>query len=420
MKKNKTGKLHNGSVLRTVLALLLVLELLAAGVLSTRLASSGSGATHRISLTEGGRGTTVTVTTGKRGASHVRRMSAYASPAGLHKLAATGNGNDNSDFTARDADKIWQTETEVEIFHVRYDGNGNMTYTVESSSGDKVLAPGTGSEYRFTLENTGEMPLDYIMTFECWMEGSDSFIPVEARLLGGGAYLLGSGDEWTPVEEINDVTEEQTLRRGAGREYTFQWQWPFERSDEEGGVGYHDAEDTVLGNAAVNRDISLHIRIRTVAEISEAPEVIDDPGTPRTDGDGRGRAWALLNLICTILSGLIGIYEFVIFLCGRKENKKAKEYDIYEGEIYTKRIKRRRHKVWDLIPAVGAVIAFILTEDMRLPMIIIDRWSPLMVIILAISVTIALLTKVKRFKKTLEDALEALENEEPQDPVGAP
>ena len=33
---------------------------------------------------------------------------------------------------------------------------------------------------------------------------------------------------------------------------------------------------------------------------------------------------------------------------------------------------------------IVAIIAFILTEDMRLPMILIDRWTPLMILLLAI------------------------------------
>ena len=37
----------------------------------------------------------------------------------------------------------------------------------------------------------------------------------------------------------------------------------------------------------------------------------------------------------------------------------------------------------ELLLSVAAVIAFILTEDMRLPMILIDKWTPLMVLLLA-------------------------------------
>ena len=38
----------------------------------------------------------------------------------------------------------------------------------------------------------------------------------------------------------------------------------------------------------------------------------------------------------------------------------------------------------ELIDSIAAIVAFILTEDMRLPMILIDRWTPLMLLLLAI------------------------------------
>ena len=37
-----------------------------------------------------------------------------------------------------------------------------------------------------------------------------------------------------------------------------------------------------------------------------------------------------------------------------------------------------------LLIALLALIAFILTEDMRLPMVLIDRWTPLMIVLLLI------------------------------------
>ena len=40
--------------------------------------------------------------------------------------------------------------------------------------------------------------------------------------------------------------------------------------------------------------------------------------------------------------------------------------------------------VLELVDVVAAVIAFILTEDMRTPMILIDRWTPLMLLLLVI------------------------------------
>ena len=56
---------------------------------------------------------------------------------------------------------------------------------------------------------------------------------------------------------------------------------------------------------------------------------------------------------------------------------------------------RKKSKLLGLIPAIGAIIAFILTEDMRLPMVFTDRWSLLMVIILLIGIATAWFTRNK-------------------------
>ncbi len=41
--------------------------------------------------------------------------------------------------------------------------------------------------------------------------------------------------------------------------------------------------------------------------------------------------------------------------------------------------------IGEIITAIGAIVAFILTEDMRNPMILIDRWTPLMIAILLVA-----------------------------------
>ena len=54
-----------------------------------------------------------------------------------------------------------------------------------------------------------------------------------------------------------------------------------------------------------------------------------------------------------------------------------------------------------LIPAIGSVVAFILTEDMSAKMQMVDKWTLMMVIILAIEVALAAFSK-----KTTDDGEE--------------
>ena len=52
------------------------------------------------------------------------------------------------------------------------------------------------------------------------------------------------------------------------------------------------------------------------------------------------------------------------------------------GEEVEKEIKKKKFwRFFSIVPALAAVIVFLLTEDMRLPMVFVDRWTLLMVII---------------------------------------
>ena len=111
-------------------------------------------------------------------------------------------------------------------------------------------------------------------------------------------------------------------------------------------------------------------------EPTPTPELedIEDPGTPTT---GYTRAWALVNLICAILTVIFSVV-LLIGLVG----KKTKTEETENGEEVEKEIKKKKFwRFFSIVPALAAVIVFLLTEDMRLPMVFVDRWTLLMVII---------------------------------------
>lgn len=97
------------------------------------------------------------------------------------------------------------------------------------------------------------------------------------------------------------------------------------------------------------------------------------------------KSWALLNLISTILSVIIALLMLITFL------KKEKHYDEDGEEEY----KRLYAKLSGLLPAILSVILFIMTEDMRNPMVFIDKWTLPMLIILLISIVLSYITKRK-------------------------
>ena len=128
------------------------------------------------------------------------------------------------------------------------------------------------------------------------------------------------------------------------------------------------------------------------------PEVIPEEETPLAGGP----VWALLNLILTIATALASI----LMLLGLIGKKKEEE----DGVVIRETKKHGFARVLTLLPGIGAIIAFILTENMRNPMVFTDRWTLLMIIIALVQL-ILVLFGIKKDKepeaKKMEEALES-------------
>ena len=101
-------------------------------------------------------------------------------------------------------------------------------------------------------------------------------------------------------------------------------------------------------------------------------------------------AWALVNLILAVLTALASVALLVGYCIGKKQSEEEKAENAAAGN------ETKLHGAWrafSLIPAAGAVIAFILTENIRNPMILIDRWTVLMVIIALVQAAVMMLSK---------------------------
>ena len=90
-----------------------------------------------------------------------------------------------------------------------------------------------------------------------------------------------------------------------------------------------------------------------------------------------------------ILTVLMCLYMLIAFIRGNSED------DEENGESKTV-IRRRVSKFFGLIPAIVAIIAFFLTEDMSLPMEMTDKWTLLMVIIAVVQVIVMIIAKNKK------------------------
>ena len=141
--------------------------------------------------------------------------------------------------------------------------------------------------------------------------------------------------------------------------------------------------------------------VTPAAPFNPIPAAIDDTPAPTTiiDDDAPRAAtgfWALINLICAILTALLSLIMLIRYFGKRREE------DEETGEVTE--IKRKGGvKLASIISAIGAIIAFILTEDMSLPMQMIDKWTILMVVILAIQVLVAFFSRKKEEEEDQED-----------------
>ncbi len=114
--------------------------------------------------------------------------------------------------------------------------------------------------------------------------------------------------------------------------------------------------------------------------LAEVPTNIDETEVPLASGS----AWSLLDLILTVVTGIMTIMLLVTYFTGRKEEE---EY----GEIKKKGLLR----LISLIPALGAILLFFLTQDMTQPMIIVDEWTIYFAIIAIVQGTVTFFSRKK-------------------------
>ena len=107
--------------------------------------------------------------------------------------------------------------------------------------------------------------------------------------------------------------------------------------------------------------------------------------------------WALLNLLFTIGAALMSLLTMVLYFTRR--NREEGEENEEESELK----KHGLARVLSLIPAIAAIVVFILTENMANPMRIADGWTLLMAVLFAANIILAVLSR-KTEKENEEEA----------------
>ena len=120
----------------------------------------------------------------------------------------------------------------------------------------------------------------------------------------------------------------------------------------------------------------------------ESTEVQENP-TPK--GGGSQNEWALINLICAGGTVLLGLFLLLSKLKKEEEEEDEKTSAMRNDEEQSNGYKRRKWlRVASTITAVVSVIAFFLTEDITLPMVLVDKWTLLMAAFLIVQVIFVL------------------------------
>ena len=124
---------------------------------------------------------------------------------------------------------------------------------------------------------------------------------------------------------------------------------------------------------------------------SSAPVVIEDEQAPLAATG----TWALINLLCAIATAILSLILLIRYF-GRKEEE--------EDETIEKK-HRLVARLVSLVPALGAVITFIITENMANPMVLTDQWTRLMAAFLMVQAVIVIIAE--RDKKEEKEEMEA-------------
>ena len=197
-----------------------------------------------------------------------------------------------------DEDQIWGMDTQIDIFSISY-SNEKGEIIVESSGGEKIIAPGMSGNYKFQIKNMGNIAVDTktIVRAEFRVENLEyTTLPILLRLTDYEGNNL-SNNGWVSVDKFEDCVSELTIGKNSYIYYTLDWRWDFESGDDE--------FDTLLGNLSVDSVVELHINIVSSATQCENYEAEGgltlNEDEPRTGGNLVPAPYIVLNLIILII-----------------------------------------------------------------------------------------------------------------------
>gem|GEM_PF-4966580 len=310
-KRSKTFRYYPAYVLLTLLFLTSVI------LLSSRLAAFSAKEKPGISLTQGAqpelskeaRFNAAQQLSGKTADSAVSLLNHMSQGTGTTIYKVPTVVSSHPDMDTVDENRVqWETLTAVDLFKSAYT-NESGALVVKSENGDKVIAPGTSGSYVFSVKNTGNISLDYVVRTESLFHYSDKKIPLLARLRREGEWKAGSATEWIDPDTLDGFIDRNTVKPGASVSYYFEWSWPF-TADDPALMAQVDSTDTYLGNQATVEQLDFILNIYTLAEITPGatPEGSGESGNPTGDSTVIW-PWVVMAAVSALLLILLMIFK---------------------------------------------------------------------------------------------------------------
>ena len=180
---------------------------------------------------------------------------------------------ERSDLTVTDQNKvIWESHTNVDLFKSAYT-NENGEIIAKSGDGSKIIAPGASNAYDFTVKNTGNMHLNYIITLNSVFDLDSVNLPVKVRFARNGEWICGGEEKWESPFALSKIDSIEDIGVGKENSYRFEWRWPYESE-----LG--DELDTRLGDLAESRNLYFKLEIVTSTEAVPGAFPVDEHGVP--------------------------------------------------------------------------------------------------------------------------------------------
>lgn len=148
-------------------------------------------------------------------------------------------------------------------------------------------------------------------------------------------------------------------------------------------------EEEIEVNAAAPAEEQPQVQEKETDTIAKA-ETINDIRIPLAKTE---ETWALVNLICVVVTVVVSLILVILGWYNRWHRRNIeldeKYYNDYQFWLRNKIIFR----IVNILIAIISIVVFILTENIFLKLVFIDRFTPLMVVLAILAIGVALFSK---------------------------